>query len=178
MFKSLNEWRENRAKLYARLLDSYLFPQTIEYQQQVQKITDATIELQLDKNSTISVIRNIFTDPSQSPEEINIQFLKANLDHIVNVVQEMPAESFATPIGYTEQMINNKCAFEEIALCENVKDLEPIDGLIIEGNIVYIPDTTKLSTVYNKRIIDFLKKNNAKNLANHIKWTRKLSEIK
>lgn len=178
MIRSLNEWREHKLKLAKKANETYLYPDNLEKQQLVQKITDAAIELKLDKDSTIEVIRNIFTDPSQSPEEINIQFVKDNLDEIIDNVRSTPDEQFATPIGYTEQMLSNESEFEQVALCENAKDLEKIDGIIVEGNIVYIPNTTKLNPTHNKRVIEFLQKNLAVNLANHIKWTRKILKTK
>lgn len=178
MIRSLKEYRENKIKLTQKINDTYLYPDNIESQQMIQKVTDAALALELDKNSTIKAIQNIFTDPSQAPEEVNIQFVKDNLQQILDNVQDTPEEKFATPIGYTEQMLQNQSAFEQIVLCENANQLKDTQGLIIEGNIVYVPDTTKLNPVLNKQVIEFLKKNNAKNLANHIKWTRKILQAK
>jgi len=177
MYRSINEWRQNKnvskqPKTFVKNEDfSYIL--SPEHTRETQHIIDAALAMELDRNATVNLIRNIFTDPLQAPENISVPFVADNLDKIMDELRSVPDTKFATPIGYTESMLSNNSPLECVFLTKDSNLFRKTDGFLVEGNIVYVPDTTKLSPLHNKRIISFLKMNTTKNLIEHIKWTRK-----
>lgn len=171
MLRNIEEWRAASARI--KKIQEFLYIQNPERAREVEQVVQSALDIQLDKDSTINLVRNVFTDPIAAPENINVPFVQQNIDSIVSELQGLPTERFATLIGYTEAMLQSTSPLEYVYMTERSNDLIGVNGVIVEGAIVYVPDVTLLSPIHNKKVISHLKDQNTINLIQHIKWTRK-----
>lgn len=181
---SIEDWRKHISQVVKKeeIKENVEIPQYLE----IVKFVDYLISLNLSKDETIKLVSDIFTDPSKAPENISVQFVKDNVQEILNDLEAKSEEEFK---GYSvpENILSNNNAYECVMYVENnekIKKLADVLNIqikkegfksIYENNIFFINSLDMLNEKNKNTVLSLLKENNAININESIKWKRILS---
>lgn len=156
---------------------------------QIKKYCELAFSYCLPKEQTIKIVENIYTDAAKAPEEVNVKFVKENLDKIVETLQQNNTFQYAYQLNFSSEMLENKSP-NECAVLVNEKKTDEINILvtslktniakdnfkvIFENNIFFINDMNILNEHNRNTVFNSLKKNNTINICTQLKWSRKIS---
>lgn len=160
-------------------------PKVTEQFIKVEQVCQTALQIGLCNESTVKIITDIYTDESKAPENVNVKFVKENLDQILYYIDQFPKNNTIN-YQFTSEMLSNKLPSECVVYVEHEKIKQLCEALnvqiqknefkaIYENNIFFINDIDKLNDNNKKIVFAILKETQAKNISTQLKWTRIIS---
>lgn len=150
----------------------------------INKIINIALTFNLNKQQTIKLIENVFTNPSQAPSMINVNFVKNHLSDIIHSINNLSDNNFNI-YNYTNEMLNitnNDIALYVEGINEFVNLINEKIKLtnfkcIYENNILYISNFEKLNEHNKNIILNTIKKHNGINITNKLNMNIKINKL-
>lgn len=150
----------------------------------INKTINIALTFNLNKQQTIKLIQNVFTNPSQAPSMINVNFVKTYLDDILKSIDNLTENNFNI-YNYTNEMLNitnNDIAMYVEGINDFVHEInEKINILnfncIYENNILFISNFEKLNEHNKNTILNTIKKYNGINITNKLNMNVKINKL-
>ncbi len=178
---------------FKQQMNESLNPRQQELGMKVIECCRTALKCGLDRNQTLQIIEKVFTDPAKAPEEINVKFVKENLDKIKNVLSAYKDTDYGIEYTFHKKILDMKNPFELIVSIEKNKSLETIklfESLKTQikkedfytfaaynengPSYFYINNLNILNDHNKKTVLTALEKQGAINIATQLKWARTL----
>lgn len=206
MVKSLKEWKQwnmtvtapyqlnnKSAEYISQYLQDTLITKDQETYKKIHEYINYLIGLKLNKHDTINTVKVVFTNTSTAPDNINVEFIKSNLNEIVGILNKIPDEIFFQRENkFVDDMTNNPNSTFECAVYTNNNNIifkklsntltEKIKNkdfkCIYENNILYINNIDILTEKNKNILLNILKKYNVVNITESLKIKKILKNEK
>jgi hypothetical protein len=161
----------------------------------IKKYCQLAVKCGLSREQTLKLVEVAFTDAAKAPEEVNVKFVKENLESIQKFVGSLKPEIFGKEYIFTTRLLENKSPFELVvaipikksekviklseALFERIKKddfyclITYIDKL--DEVVLYINNLNILNEHNRKVVLNTLESVGAVNICNQLKWARTIS---
>lgn len=163
----------------------------LDYAVKLEHNSKIAINCGLTRKQTIKIVETIFTDVAKAPEEINVNFVKENLNDHIKHLEMFNEKDFGFDYNFTQKELEAKNPFEIMVMVEaknvpilinlftslknNIKkdDFFTIYSTYTEGrSTLYINNINKLNENNKKIVLNTLKKADAINISTQLKWAR------
>lgn len=161
------------------------------YQTQIGITCSVALKCGLNREQTIKLVENVFTNPAKAPEEINVKFISENISQLTQHLSSIDNKYFGPTIHFTQNILESKNPFELVffhnsqrgynIMIENLrKSLDTNikkEGFKVfyENNIFYINNFDILNEHNKNVVLTKLQQYGAINIATQLKWARTLS---
>lgn len=128
MFTKINEFRDHLTQVTQDILTQIDYDKIHNHdfkymkQKTINKIINIALTFNLNREQTIKLIETIFTDSSQAPNAINVNFVKTHLKDIINQVNNLNNNKFKI-YNYTNEMLTINISNDIALYVENIDEL-------------------------------------------------------
>lgn len=180
----------NKAREHSKeFVQDYISVKNLEVREIIGDYINYILSLKLNKEDSKNLVNEVFVDPLNAPDNIDVEFVKQYKDDINAALNDMPNEIFfKDTIILDDDMTNNPTGqFECIVYSESkqVKSLanklnEKITKenfrCIYKNNVLYINNIDQLNENNKQVILKILKENKVINILETLKIKRKINE--
>lgn len=185
MITNFNEFKQK--------MNESVNPRELQLAIKIDECCQTALKCGLNRNQTLNIIENVFTNPAKAPEEINVKFVKENLDKIKNTLLAYKDTDYGIDYSFHKKILEMKNPFELIVSIEKNKSLEIIkmfESLNTQikkedfytfaayyengPSYFYINNLSILNEHNKKTVLTTLEKQGAINIATQLKWARTL----
>jgi len=157
-------------------------PEQVDHVKKLEQCCKIAIKCGLNKEQTFKVLE-AFTDAAKAPEEINVNFVKDNLQKLQECLQIFDNNEFLS-INFSDVVLESKTPFElVVSVPSNPAIIKLYDSLLnniskqdfkVEyfHDVFYINNMNILNEHNKKVVLDTLKSVGAVNIATQLKWAR------
>lgn len=202
MITNINEWKNwtattdapyrlnNKGKEHiTQFVQDFISVKNNEVRGIITDYINYILSLKLSKKDSIDIVNNVFTDPLNAPDNIDVEFVNKQKGHITSALDRLPDETFfKDTIEFDDDMTNNPIAQFECVVYSKSNKIKLLSEklnnkiskenfkCIYKNNILYINDIDKLNENNKQIVLKVLKENNALNVINTLKIKRKINE--
>lgn len=186
MITSVNEFKKqyNKGNSITETVTPAICPDPLkmDFILKIERICKSIHVIGLPADKSLKILTEIYTDASKAPEDINVKFVKENLNLLKEHYAKFPAEN--NVYDFTTEMLDNNTPSECIMhIKDHVKIKQLTEALntqikkdnfkaIYENDIFFINDLDKMNEKNKNIVFMILKEIKAKNISTQLKWTR------